>query len=109
MSDLDKQQLNWDFQLNFDEPGSKKAAPALPVEIPPRQIIKERSPRIYNSIEMLWGTPELQQYLEQTLFTDRNNRQGFPQETMSALMKIYAEHTKLLKVSGFSRDDVWDL
>lgn len=107
-SDLDKSALNWDFKLLFDEPVAPKAETRAP-EIPPRVIIKDRYPRIFTQIDLTWGTPELQQYLERTLFTDRNGRQGFPPDVMSALMKIYTEHTKVLKAKGYNRDDVWDL
>ncbi len=109
MSDSDKEQLNWDFKLTFDEPESSKAEAVKPPEIPPREVVKEKCPRVLYSIEMLWGTTELHQYLGKTLFTDRNNRQGFPPDVMSALMKIYAEHTQILKAKGLAHDDVWDL
>lgn len=119
MSEPDEKPINWDIKLIFDAPAAssepaeikrttevKKAEPSSP-EIPPRQIIKEKYPRLSPKIELLWGSPELQHFLEQTLFTDRPNRQGFPPDVMSALMKIYAEHTKLMEAKGFINNDVW--
>ena len=78
-------------------------------KIPPRQIIGEKFPKILERIELLWCSLELHRYLEQTLFTDRSNRQGFPKEVMQALGEIHIEHTRILKLKKIITEDVWDV
>jgi hypothetical protein len=108
----DKPEINWNIELNFDLPGEKKeVAPAVPPppKIPPREILKEKFPRILSKINLLWGTIELHNYFQQTQFMDREDRQGFPPDVVDALGQINAEHEQLLLRSGILRADVWDM
>lgn len=108
----DKPEINWNIDLNFDLPLEKKEAappPEPPKKIPPREILKEKFPRILNKIELLWGTVELHKYFQQTQFMDRESRQGFPPDVVDALGQINAEHEQLLLRSGILRADVWDM
>jgi hypothetical protein len=100
--------VSWDFQLNFEAPVVKAAAPPPP-KIPPRKILKEKFPRILDRVELLWGTLELHKYFQQTLFTERHDRQGFPQDVVQALGEIHNEHTQTLKAKKMVVDDVWDI
>ena len=51
---------------------------------------KEQFPRIYNTIETLWGYPELQHYLKKIIIDDRDGtRQGFPAEVARELAFIH--------------------
>jgi hypothetical protein len=109
MPESDKSPLNWDIQLNFDNLEIRKENPAVMKKIPPRQIIGEKFPKILERIELLWCSLELHRYLEQTLFTDRSNRQGFPKEVMQALGEIHIEHTRILKLKKIITEDVWDI
>ena len=109
MIEEDKPQLNWDIQLNFDNPEIPKALVPLPPKIPPRKIIGEKFPKILDRIELLWGSLELHNYLEQTLFTDRSNRQGFPVDVLKALGEIHTEHMRVLKQKRLISVDVWDV
>ncbi|MBI5891007.1 MAG: hypothetical protein HZB47_10045 [Nitrosomonadales bacterium] len=109
MSDLYKSHLNWDIQLNFDNLEITKDAVPLPPKIPPRQIIGEKFPKILTRIELLWGTLELHNYLEHTLFTDRSNRHGFPEDVLKALGEIHNEHIWLLKQKNMISVDIWDI
>ena len=109
MSESDKKPLNWDIQLNFDNPQIREEAPPVAKKIPPRQVIGEKFPKILDRIELLWCSLELHRYLEQTIFTDRSNRQGFPKDVMQALGEIHFEHTRVLKLKKMVSEDVWDL
>ncbi len=108
----DKPDINWNIELNFDLPGEKKAEdpkPAPPPKIPPREVLKEKFPRILNKINLLWGTLELHNYFQQTQFMDRESRQGFPPDVVEALGQLNVEHEQLLLRSGILRADVWDM
>lgn len=110
MFELDKSQLNWDIQLNFDNPEITKDAAPLPPKIPPRKIIGEKFPKILARIEVLWCSLELHNYLEHTLFiTDRSNRHGFPEDVLQALSEIHIEHTLILKHKKIINVDIWDI
>lgn len=56
---------------------------------------KEQFPRIYESIEMLWGYPELQDYLSKLIVNGRaTTRSGFPHEVAKELVSIHTSiHT----------------
>ena len=102
--------INWNIELNFDLPTPKKAEePPPPPKIPPRDILKEKFPRILSKIDLLWGTMELHRYFQQTQFMDRESRQGFPPDVVDALGQLNNEHEKLLLRSGILRPDVWDM
>jgi hypothetical protein len=109
MPEDNKPQLNWDIQLNFDNLEVTKQEAPPPPKIPPRKIIGEKFPKILMRIELLWGSLELHNYLEQTLFTDRSNRQGFPADVLRALGEIHTEHTLVLKQKKILSVDVWDI
>jgi hypothetical protein len=98
----------WDFKLDFDLPLTRVESAPPPPKIPPRQVLQDRFPRILNRIEILWGSRELHQYLEQTLFSDRPARQGFPLDVMQALAEIHHEHTLYLKSRKILTDSAWD-
>jgi len=102
--------LNWNIELDFNlhEAKPHDEPPQAP-KIPPRQIIGEKYPKILARIEMLWCSLELHKYLEETVFTDRANRQGFPIDVMQALGEIHIEHTRILKQKKMISEDVWDL
>ncbi|MBI4808060.1 MAG: hypothetical protein HY799_03815 [Nitrosomonadales bacterium] len=109
MAEQDDPPLNWNIELNFNLNEAKQEKPVQAPKIPPRQIIGEKYPKILTRIEMLWCSLELHKYLEETLFTDRSNRQGFPEDVMKALGEIHAEHTRVLKEQKLIGDDVWDM
>ena len=109
MPESDKRPLNWDIQLNFEHLEARREEPVAVTKVPPRQIIGEKFPKILERIELLWCSLELHRYLEQTLFTDRSNRQGFPKDVMQALGEIHVEHTRILKLKKMISEDVWDI
>jgi len=110
--DQNNTDINWNIELDFDLPATKKAEqPKVeePPRIPPREGLKEKFPRILSKIDLLWGTMELHHYFQQTQFMDRDSRQGFPQDVVEALGQLNNEHEKLLLRSGILRPDVWDM
>lgn len=110
MSD-DDHRIDWNIKLDFDLHAPKRAAPPAPPKpkVPPRDLLKEKFPRILERITLLWGSKELHAYFEQTLFMNRSGRQGFPPEVMAALGELYNEHQQLLMRHGIIRQDVWDM
>lgn len=109
-SEAEERKISWEFELHFDLPKvNQESPPPPPPKIPPRILLKKKFPHILERVELLWGSLELHKYLQQTLFTERSNRQGFPQDVMQALGEIHIEHTKFLKLKKMVFDDVWDL
>jgi hypothetical protein len=109
MPEKDNSPLNWNFELNFNLNEVKPEVPVQSSKIPPRQIIAAKFPKILTRIELLWGSLELHKYLEDTVFTDRSDRQGFSIEVLKALGEIHAEHTQVLKQNKLIAEDVWDM
>lgn len=104
--------INWDIELNFDLPPPSKPkveAPPPPPKIPPREVLKQKFPRILEKINLLWGTLELHHYFQQTQFMDREKRQGFPDDVIDALGQLNNEHQELLMRTGLLRMDVFDM
>jgi hypothetical protein len=104
-------ELDWDIKLDFDIDLPKLehvSLPATPRKLPPREVLKQKFPRILTSVEMLWGSIELHQYFHKLLYSDRENRQGFPTEVMEALGELYAEHEAVLKQRNMLSSDLWD-
>ncbi len=69
-------------------------------------LIQEQYPRISEQILQLWGSAELNEYLDSILFDERGSRHGFPLTIVSALMRIHENHITLVpsKITG----DYWD-
>ena len=110
MTENNNTPLSWNIELNFNLSEAKQQEePVQAPKIPPRQIIGEKFPKILARIEILWCSLELHKYLEETLFTDRSNRQGFPVDVLKALGEIHVEHARALKEKKMISDDVWDL
>lgn len=49
-------------------------------------------PHIQNKLDLLWGTLEGKQYLEELMLPDRLNRQGFTPSEFRELMQIAHKH-----------------
>ncbi len=80
-----------------------KALPPLelPADILPYvSMIREQYPRIGEKITLLWGSVELQKYLNNLIFDARGDREGFPKHVAAALLRIHRDHAKL-----FAEDD----
>ena len=74
-------------------PGSK-----IPAEIAAEVVLLiEKFPHIGNRIELLWGTVDLQNYLNTLIVDERSGRKGFPHLVAGALLRIHTEHHKVIK------------
>jgi hypothetical protein len=75
---------------------------ALPTpEAPPEiasdiSLIVEKYARIGDRITLLWGSAELQTYLNNLILDERGGREGFPPPIASAILRIYTAHSKLI-------------
>jgi|GEM_PF-4468583 hypothetical protein len=52
-------------------------------------LIQEQYPRISERITHLWGSSELEVFLDSILFDERGDRHGFPASVASALLRIH--------------------
>lgn len=107
----DNDNTDWNIKLNFDLPpvGGPKLPPPSPKKIPARHLLAERFPRIMKNIDAMWGSKQLHIYFEETLYTERSGRSGFPPEVMLAIGELHTEHQILLKRNRILKTDVWDL
>ena len=112
MSD-EKTDVDWNIQLDFELPEKNKKEipppPPPPPRIAPREVLREKFPRILEKVNSLWGTLELHKYFQQTQLMDRSGRQGFPDEVVAALGELNNEHMTLLQERGMLRMDAYDL
>ncbi|MDP2639962.1 MAG: hypothetical protein Q8Q16_04740 [Betaproteobacteria bacterium] len=85
-------------------PGSEENSEAEGQE-PPFCVIQRLFPRIAKAIELMWGNPELDDYLHKLILDQRGDRVGFPAEVLGALLKLHNQHTARFK---FQRpEDAW--
>ena len=69
----------------------------MPADIAPDvAVIQEKFPRIGNRIALLWGSAELQKFLNELIFDARGDRQGFPPATAEVLLRIHRYHGKVV-------------
>lgn len=103
--------IDWNIELNFDTPAPRMESPppAPKPRTPPRDLLRDKFPRILEKITLMWGTIPLHRYFQETLLTDRSGRQGFPSDVMEALAELHHEHQQLLMKQGLIRMDVWDM
>lgn len=68
----------------------------------------ERFPQIVEKIASLWLNPPLMRaYFEQLLLTQRETRQGFPQEIYTEIDALSELYNKLHLASKKSKDNFW--
>ncbi|MCA3131264.1 MAG: hypothetical protein ACK5YW_03655 [Betaproteobacteria bacterium] len=56
------------------------------------KAVEARFPRILARIDELWGSHQLDLYLEELMLPERQERQGFPIEVATELLKLIALH-----------------
>lgn len=61
-------------------------------------------PRVFNNIMLYWDTPEIDDYLNQLMVTDREDRAGFPPEVAAEIMRLSLVHASQHPPK---KDDVW--
>jgi hypothetical protein len=59
-------------------------------------LINNEYPVIGKRIEMLWGSAELQKYLNDLIYDDRGDREGFPRHIAAAILRLHRIHGKLV-------------
>jgi hypothetical protein len=69
--------------------------------------IVERYPKIGEKIKQSWGSGDLRNYLNSLIYDERGGRQGFPENIVSALFRVYESHTILYP--EIKRGDIWDV
>lgn len=77
--------------------------------VDPIGVLRDEFPRIAERIELMWGSPELQEYLSSLIMDNRHyatgqHRQGFPAPVIDALLKLYQRHTNAMTLHP---DDKW--
>lgn len=80
--------------VRYGRPTRPPPGPPVIDEVPPLDIVRERFPRIAKAIELMWGTRELESYLGKLIITERENREGFPPDVLSALLRISRQHAQ---------------
>lgn len=77
-----------------DDPPPAAPSKQKEAEVPPMDIVRAHFPRIAKTIEMTWGSRELEGYLARLVISDREGRQGFPPVVLGALLKISSQHAR---------------
>lgn len=82
--------------------------PVAKEETPPLLIIRGSYPRIAKSIELMWGTQEMDLYFSRLVMNDRDDRAGFPPAVLAAILKLSADHSKRFRFNAANeRNDSW--
>lgn len=63
-------------------------------------------PRVFNNIMLYWDTPEIENYLNGLMVTDREDRAGFPPEVATEIMRLSLVHASQHPPK---KDDVWQV
>lgn len=63
------------------------------MEVTPKEealevLRQSRYSRIASRIELMWGTDELCTYFKELIISDRDTRQGFPNDIFHAILKL---------------------
>lgn len=89
---------------------SDSIAPRAPAHLV--AIVEPGFPHISDRVTLPWGTWQLQQYLTKLLVLQdpRPNRRGFPTPILSALLKLYVQHSAIAPTQNpkFKNTDVWE-
>jgi hypothetical protein len=88
-------------------PDSPPAERAFAEDEQPYVIVEAGFPRIAESIHLMWGHVELEDYLHNLIVADRAGREGFPAAVQAALLKLYNQHASLFKFVRAETEDVW--
>ncbi|MFN0040531.1 MAG: hypothetical protein ACKVP2_13550 [Burkholderiales bacterium] len=71
--------------------------------------LASKYPRILDRIALLWGTPNLEKYLQELIVDSRGNRAGFPPEVMLELGRVQDLTMKYrIQNSGPEKRDPWE-
>lgn len=59
------------------------------------QYLEQRFPHVFENIISLWGSPEMMDYFQNLLVTDRPGRQGFPTEAAEEILRLYTAYQEM--------------
>lgn len=76
-----------------------------PHDYHPLPVLAQHFPRIAETVQTLWGAPELDAYLDRLLIDKRGTRVGFPPEVVKALLTLSRQHIEQFKFRTL--DDIW--
>ena len=76
------------------EAGRKPRPDCGPPVYDPWPPLEARFPRIAKTVRELWGTRELDDYLDRLLIDERGDRHGFPPEVVEALLALSHRHAE---------------
>lgn len=94
------------MDIKMPAPNSQAAA-AMPATLKPDlSLILQSFPNVGEKISALWGSTDLQDYLNKTIFDERGGRQGFPVPIVMALERVFENHSKLFPQTD--TDPFWD-
>lgn len=94
--------------VNITPASESLFAAKLPTSIAPEvSLIQEHHPRIFEKITQLWGSADLQNYLDSLIFDERGGRHGFTENIAAALFRIYETHGMLFQPT--KKGDIWDV
>lgn len=86
---------------------NSQSAAAMPAALKPDlSLVLQNFPNVGEKIGQMWGSTDLQDYLNKTIFDERGGRQGFPVPVVMALERIFENHSKLFP-QGVP-DPFWD-
>jgi hypothetical protein len=81
------------------------------------RVISANFQRVSTQIELIWGTPECENYLRSLMINDRtDSRQGFPFEVLDSIMSLANLHAEKYgsnlmivfgKVEEIKSTDIW--
>ena len=55
-------------------------------------VLEEQFPHIVQKLQTFWGQEELQQYIQSLIMTERQDREGFPEEAARELLLLESVH-----------------
>jgi hypothetical protein len=61
-----------------------------------KTVLEEKFPHILETIQLMWGHPELNMYFDKLIVDDRGNRQGFPTEAWAEIHMLSRVHHELV-------------
>jgi ankyrin repeat protein len=70
-------------------------------------LLESTYPRIFNKIMLFWDTPDITDYFNQLMVTDREDRAGFPPEIAAEIMRLSLVHAS--QHAPLKKDDVWEV
>lgn len=61
-----------------------------------KTVLEEKFPHILETIQIMWGHPELNMYFNKLIVDDRGNRQGFPTDAWAEIHMLSRIHHALV-------------